>query len=350
MIDMFQSRTMLDALVQAYATRMFLSNLFFPQEDTHGSEYIDIDIIKGKRKMAPFVSPRAEGRVLKKEGRTTKSYKPPYLKPKRPINAEDLLKRGSGAGVYTPEQLAAKAAETLGVDLKELVDSIDRRIEWMSASALFTGKIVVSGVVDEGDDASVVDDEIDFGLSASHNITLTGSALWTDAASDPRANLRTWKRLIAQDSGLSARAAVLGGTVAETMMNHTGFRTSLDTRRIELGQIKPEELPDGVTYLGYLNDPGVDLYTYDEWYLDDAGVEQPMVPLDKIVLGATNARATRHYGPVLDLEAIEQGMAVGKWFPKSWVTKDPSTRWAMVQSAPIVIPHQIDAFLTAKVV
>ncbi|MGA4815538.1 hypothetical protein ACPA9J_11275 [Pseudomonas aeruginosa] len=30
----------------------------------------------------------------------------------------------------------------------------------------------------------------------------------------------------------------------------------LNTRRVDLGMIKPEELPDGVTYIGYLNDRG----------------------------------------------------------------------------------------------
>lgn len=350
MIDMFKSRTMLAALEQSYKPRKFLSNLFAANEETHGTEYIDIDIVKGKRTMAPFVAPRAEGRVMARQGRTTRSYKVPYLKPKRTIEAEDLLKRNSGSNVYTPEQLAAKAAEMLGKDLVDLTDSIDRRIEWMVASALTTGKIVVSGVADEGNDAAVVDDEIDFGLPATHNVTLTGVALWTDATSNPITKLREWKRIIAQDSGLSARAVIFGSGVVDAFINNTKVKDQLSNRRIELGQIKPEELPEGVTYIGYLNDPGLDVYAYDEWYVDDAGNEQPMIPVDRIVMGATNARSTRHYGPILDMDAMEEGMSVGKWYPKSWREKDPSARFLLVQSAPIFVPHQIDAFLTAKVV
>ncbi|MDH5258263.1 MAG: major capsid protein [Gammaproteobacteria bacterium] len=350
MIDMFKSRTMLAALNQGYAPRTFLAMMFFANEEEHGSEYIDIDIVKGKRIMAPFVSPRAEGRVVKSQGRTVKSYKPPYLKPKRITSAEDIVKRNAGNSIYSAQSLIEKSGQKLGEDLVELTDSVTRRIEWMCASALTTGKIVVSGVVDEGDDASVVDDEIDFGLDASHNITLTGTALWTDAASNPITALRTWKRLIAQDSGLSARAAVLGSDVVDAFINNAKVQAQLSLRRVELGVIKPEELPEGVTYIGYLNDPGLDLYAYDEWYVDDAGAEQPMIPVDRIVMGATNARATRHYGPIMDMEAIDEGMAVGKWFPKSWRTKDPSARHVMVQSAPVVVPHQIDAFLTVKAV
>ena len=349
-IDMFDSRVMLDAHEETHKPRRFLTNLFVPGEETHGEEAIDITIYKGKRKMAPFVAPRAEGRVMKREGRTVKSYKVPYLKPKRPTTANDLLKRNNGVGVYTPQQLQQKAGERLGEDMMELQDSIDRREEWMVATALSSGKIVVSGVVDDGDDAAVVDDEIDFGMDASHNITLTGVALWTDSTSNPITNLRDWKRQIAQDSGLSARAVVFGASVSNAFINNTNVKAQLDNRRIESGQIKPEELPDGVTYLGYLNDPGLDVYAYDEWYVDDAGVEQPMVPVDRIIMGSTSARATRHYGPIMDMDAIEQGMAVGKVFPKSWTTKDPSVRWLMLQSAPLPILHQIDGFLTAKVV
>jgi hypothetical protein len=127
-------------------------------------------------------------------------------------------------------------------------------------------------------------------------------------------------------------------------------KNRINMRRVDSGLIKPEELPDGVTYLGYLNDPGLDLYAYDEWYVDDAGSELPMMPVDRIVMGATTARATRHYGAIIDLDAIEEGLDMVRWYPKSWREKNPSVRFVQQQSAPCVVPHQIDAFLTAKVI
>ena len=349
-IDMFESRTMLAALEESFKPRTFLTDMFFPQEETHGEKWIDITIEKGKRKLAPFVSPRAEGRTLKRDGRTVKSYAIPLLKPKRVTNAEDLVKRNNGSSIYTPENLMQKSAEELGKDLVELTNSIVRRVEWMAAQALTTGKITVSGVVDDGDDSAVVDDEVDFNMDSTHKITLTGAALWTASTGNPIKDLRDWKRLIAKDSGLSARVVVFGSSVAEAFVNNDNVKGSLSNRRIEQGQINPQELPEGVTYWGYLNDPGLDIYSYDEWYLDDNGVEQPMIPVDHLVMGSTNARATQHYGPILDMDAIEQGMAINKYFPKSWRKKDPSARFVMVQSAPLTIPHQIDAFVTAKVV
>ena len=36
-----------------------------------------------------------------------------------------------------------------------------------------------------------------------------------------------------------------------------------------LGEIAPRNLPNGVRYIGWLADPGLELYAYNEVYLDD---------------------------------------------------------------------------------
>jgi len=212
----------------------------------------------------------------------------------------------------------------------------------MARQALTTGQVTVTG---EGVNAVV-----DFLMPAPHKIVHTGTDLWTDAGSDPIGDLRTWKRLIAQDSGRSADRCILGATAAEAFRVNTAVKAQLDTRRIDMGIIRPEELPDGVTYLGFLNDPGLDLFTYDEWYLDDNDVEQPMVPVDRIIMGSTRADTVRAYGAIQDEDAIQGGMVEAQYYPKSWVTKDPSVRHLLLQSAALVIPKQIDAFVTVKVV
>lgn len=349
-IDIFTSRTMLRALKTGFKPRTFLSQTFFAHEDEHETESIDITIEKGKRTMAVFVSPIAEGRVVSDLGRLVKTYKTPYLKPKRKTSAEDLLKRSSNVHIYQPESLQTKSAKKLGEDLSLLGDTIERRIEWMCAKALIEGKVVVIGYTDEGDDASLVYDEIDFKRSASHDIVLTGTDLWSDDASKPLKHLNSFKRMVAKETGLTARVVVMGDAVADRFLDHPDLEKKLDNRRIKLGEINPEALPDGVTYLGYLNYPGVDVYAYDEWYVDPLDdTEKPMVPSDSLILGATNARAVRHFGPIMDMDAIDSNMTMGKWFPKSWREKDPSCRWVMLQSSPLPIPHQIDAFVHATV-
>lgn len=340
-VDMFETRTMMQALEEMKPPRTFLLDSFFRTTKTFGTEAVDVDIVKGKRKLAPFVSPLHEGKAVKREGYSTETFRPPYVKPKRATRAQNFLQRQPGEAVYagslTPQQ---RAARELGKDLAELRESIIRREEWMASQALTTGKVVVVG---EG-----VNAEVDFGMDASHLVTLSGTDLWTDAAGDPLKNLRTWKRMCAQDSGVTADRAIIGANVVDPFYDR--LKNKLDNRRIDLGMIKPEELPDGVTYIGYLNDPGIDLFTYDEWYLDDAGNEQPMVPVDAVIMGSTRAKTVRAYGAIQDVDAIGAGLFEAQYFPKSWVQQDPSARFVMVQSAPLVIPTQIGAFMKAKVV
>lgn len=331
--DIFETRTMLKAIEQMYIPKTFLLDTFFRNEQVFTTEYVDIDIIKGKRRLAPFVSPRAQGKVVEKTGYYARSFKPPYIKVKMPTTVEDLLKRQPGQTIYEGGKTPAEvAAAEVGKNLLELIQMIQRREEWMAAQALTTGKITITG---DG-----VDAEIDFLMANDHKVTLSGTAKWTDSASDPVKNLRTWKRKIAQDSGVTADVAVMGSAVIDAFLAHEKVQKALDNRRIVLGQIDPRELPSGATYWG--NVANIDIYSYDEWFVDDTGTEQPMVPENTLILGSTKAITARLYGAIRDLKST----AAVRYFPKSWEEEDPSVRWIMVQSAPIVAPLQIDAFMS----
>ncbi len=339
MIDMFATRTMLQALEMMAEARTFLLNLFFKSTETSTTQYVDIDVHKGKRRLAPFVHPLMQGKVVDRTGYTTKTFAPPYIKEKMPFSGADILKRQAGDTIYQGNSSPAQMAQVqLGKDLVELRTMIVRREEWMAAQELFTGKVVCVG---EGINA-----EIDFLMAADHIITLASEALWSaGSTSDPITNLRTWKRKAAQDSGLVPDVAVMGADVITCLIKNDNVLKLLDKTKVTLGKIDPQQLPDGSTYYGVIE--GLDIYGYDEWYVDDTdGTEKPMVPVDKIVLGSTRSRTVRHYGAIQDLKAT----AAVPYFPKSWEEEDPSVRWIMLQSAPLPCLHQPDAFIIAKVI
>ncbi len=343
MTDIFDTLTMLEAVEQMALPRRFLMNTFFNggAPVTFGTEAVTIDIVKGQRKMAPFVHPTLPGSVSQRMGFSSSTYKPPYIQPKRETRAELILKRGAGETAFSTRTPLDRAGEQLGRDLTDLDGEITRREEWMCAQALTTGRIRVVG---DG-----VDDTIDFLMEDTHKVTLANGR-WNTSDSDPIAHLRQWRRLVAKDSGRSANVAVLSAEAQDAFQSNETVLKQLNSRRVDMGLIKPEELPDGVTYLGYLNDPGVDLYAYDEWYLDDDGDEQPVIPAGGLILGSSNTRNAMLYGAIQDLEAIESGLVEAARFPKSWVTKEPSARWLKLQAAALAGMLEPNAFLYAKVV
>lgn len=346
--NLFDSRTMIQALEQAKPPRTFLLDTFFSGAPrTFDTEAVDIDIIKGKRRLAPFVSPRREGKIVEKRGFTTRSYKPAYVKPKMVTTAEDILKRDPGMHIYSPNSgPAAKAAQELGRNLAEMNEMITRREEWMAAQALTTGKCPVIG---EG-----IDDLVDFLMEATHLPALAGTAKWTDHTNaDPLVDLRTWKRLISQDSGINPTHAIMGLSAIDNFLKCDnvigttgGGKNLFNMINVQMGRIDPKLLPDGVTYYGYLQEIGIEIYTYEEWYVDDeSAIESPMMPTNKVLMGNPSARTEKMYGAIRDLSAL----AAVPRFPKSWVVEDPSARFVMLQSAPLMAPVQVDAFLCATV-
>ena len=61
----------------------------------------------------------------------------------------------------------------------------------------------------------------------------------------------------------------------------------LDVERYDLAVIKPRELPNGVTYIGTIQGEGMDIYSYNEWFLDnwtnkDKPENKPLVPTNAV--------------------------------------------------------------------
>jgi hypothetical protein len=331
---------MLAALEQMLPAQSFLLDMFFRTVETSNTKYVDIDIIKGKRRMAPFVNPRLEGKMVEKRGYQTFTYAPPYIKPKMITTAEEILKRQIGETIYsgniTPTQ---RAQQALGRDLAELDEMILRREEWMASQVLQTGKVSVIG---EG-----VDDEIDFLMSANHIVTLSGTSLWNTSTGTPIENLEDWAERILQDSGLTVDTIIMGKNAARAFINNTDVQKKLDLLKLQMATVAPTKIKMGARYIGTVNSVA-DIFVYHDWYLDDiSGTEKPLIDTNKVLLGSTQARCTRHYGAIQDLEC---GTGAVPRFPKSWVSKDPSGQILLLQSAPLPAPHQIDGFVCAKVI
>jgi len=108
-VNLYETRTMMRVLRQMKPARSFFRNTFFGPFGTgqlFQTEHIDIDIVRGTRRMAPFVNPKHEGKLVESQGYETWTYKPPYIKPKLVTTAEDFQKRMPGEFIYGPGMTA----------------------------------------------------------------------------------------------------------------------------------------------------------------------------------------------------------------------------------------------------
>lgn len=342
-VGMYDLRVMLRVVEQIFTPETWFLNTFFNGETEQSqSEYIDIDIVKGGRVMAPICHPDGVGTPMSRYGFKTQSIKVPYVKPKVETTADQLLKRQPGESIYSQNVAPAVLAQRqVGKDLKMLKDSIVRREEWMAACALQTGVVQLVG--------KNVEQNIDFLFDASHIVVLVGTALWDDIAnSQPLQNLRAWKRKITKDSGIVPNCVVLGSDVVDALYKHfeanTGLGKLLDNRRVNMGQIDPQSLPEGVVYMGDLE--GMGIYSYDSYYQDSTGTLYSMMNPKKIVIGSKNARCTRHYGAVRHLSAN----AIVPYYPITWEQTEEGVRWLMLMSGILPAVHQPDAFMAITAV
>lgn len=340
-IDMFDTRTMLGMITEGEKTsRTFFRDRYFRNRPTFHTKRIDFDIVgMNDRKLAPFVHPKAPGNTLDRKGFRTESYEAPVISLSRITTAEDMLDRSPGETIYNAKDPNTRAAEQIGKDLSELDDMITRREEVMCREAILDGKVTIKG---EG-----YDEVVDYWTMAEEDKPT--ASLVSSSFDEIMQGLRNIRRNMIKKAGFVPTEIICGNSAMDTFLEKIISANVLDTRRVDMGQIDPKMLPNGVTYWGYLKDSALDIYTYDDWYFDDAaGEEVPMMPENKILMASPNVRTSLAYG-VIGL--VDDDKAVrfyeGARIPQSRVQQTkPAGRILELNSRPLPIVHQPYGFRT----
>lgn len=347
-IDMFSTRTMMSMVEEGHTTNFtWLRDRYFSRRVPFDTEYIEFDVVDQKgRKLAPFVNPKASGTLSTREGYKTLSYKAPEVAPYRVTTAEDVLKRAPGETIYTNSTPMERAAKILGKDLAHLDGQISRREEAMCAEALFKGKVTVAG-------AGLGFDEICYwsNLSAAKQPKTTITTKWNATGTtgkDIRKDLRSVRQAMIKQGGFTPSELICGTKVLEVLLDKFTDEKALDMRRVDLGVIDPQHLPNGVSYWGYLKDSSLDIYTYDEWYTTDAGTDVAMVPENLCLLASPNVQTMMAYSAVGVVDEREFGgllVVPGTRVPTSWVQHaNPTGRILQIKSRPLPVIQQIYGF------
>jgi hypothetical protein len=346
-INIYTPRNLAEVVRVAPPVHTFFKDKFFTKIRTFASERVDIDIVKGDRRMAAFVHPRAGGTVLTGTGYETKSYKPPLINPYDMTTADKLMDRLPGEDIYSGMTPAQRAAVKLTEEYNRLNDATTRREEWMAVQAITTGTIPVVG---EG-----VNEVIDFGFS--NKVTLTGKQKWDTATADPLKDLNDWNRQVLINGFANTDMVIMGSTALQAFLTNESVQKQLDNRRVEMGIINPKDLPNGVRYVAHLNRPSVDIYEYAEVYYDDATdpenpATKPLIPDGMVIMISSDPGYSMAYGACTYIDD-----ASGDWVTaqtsrvlRSYVEHHPDRRMLELQAHPLPIPDKADSWLVATVV
>lgn len=336
-MDIFSTGVLARVVAELPAPAPFILNSFFRTIQTETSEEIHFDVDKGRRRLAPFVSPIVAGKVVQSQGYVTQTFKPAYVKDKRVFDANRPFKRLAGERIGGELAPAQRLQAALAADLSDQLGMLTRRQEVMAIEALRTGKVTVKG--DQYPEVL-----LDFGREAALTKALTLAARWGEAGVSPLKDVQDWSMLVTLHSGAVANTIVMD-VKAWQLFNADPAVIKLLDRFRGADQLNSTVLGEGGRYMGNIGD--FDIWVYAGWYEHpDTGALTPFLPDYTVIITGPDLEGTRAYGAIRDEQA---GFQAVPFFSKSWVEPDPAVRFLLMQSAPLPVPYRVNASMCATV-
>ena len=95
-MDLYSTAELRKVIVDSRPPVQYFLDRLYKEQINFTTEEIMFDELRLGRRMAPFVAPNLQGRVLKRSGFYTKSFRPAYVKPKDVVTPGRMLRRLAG--------------------------------------------------------------------------------------------------------------------------------------------------------------------------------------------------------------------------------------------------------------
>jgi hypothetical protein len=337
-MDIFETTTLTRVVAYLPVDAItFLVDRYFTDEQRSQVEEIRFDVQVGKRRIAPFVSPLVQGKIVEELGYKTNLFKPAYVKPKTVFDVNRPFKRAIGeniGGTMSPQERMDRA---VAATLLDHIQMIQRRMEVMASEVIRTGKITVSGEL-------YPTQVVDFGRDSSLTVVLGSGSKWSDAGIKPLDNLDTWAGRILTQSGSSPVDVIMGPDVWAVFRSDADVLKQLDRFRGTVVLDVSDKTPQGAQFKGQIN--MYNFWTYAGTYVDENDATQQLWPAGTVAMLGPQLEGVRAYGAIRDERA---GFMPLPYYPTSWLENDPPLRYLMTQSAPLLVPYRPNASLAATV-
>lgn len=342
LINHYNKRALKGIAEELKAPTTFLLKTFFNNIEEFASDTVDLDIYKGKRRTAAYVRRAEQGQLIDKLGFSTRTFKPPYLKPKTPITPEDIQKRMPGDAIYDNSKSLAPALQNfVNRQIIDQNDMITRNEELQAKQALFDGK--VTALDEKGEILAEID------MQRDSDLIYQVGTLWNAGSPLMIKDLTVARRLSQKLSGFNPRLVIMGRDAIDVFMSDDTVRKTLSTDWAKRGQLVWDFREDGAIWHGMVD--GFDIWSYEEYIINPAtGDEEELIPPKKVLIGSPGARATRTYGMVaigntdgtFTTEATARAVDI-------YGEKDPASTIVQTHSAPLMVTNHPDAYAVLTV-
>lgn len=298
--------------------------------------------------MVPVVG----GIAMESEGYRAYEVEAPYIAPKMPITADELAKKAFGESPESGRTPAQRENEIQAEHMDDLRKAICRRIELMCSEILLTGKVLMkhfSSMEDAAKDVNYSLKYLQFYEKEFGNRYPLKKAFGSMNVSEKIKMIYDMATKL-RKRGVKASDLVMTSDVFGEYVTDEEFLEFFNKTKVDFGDIKTEELPDGVVCNGRINVNGVTLtmFTYDEQYEDLDGEVKAIFPKGTIAMLHPNLGETV-YAQVTYVDGKVFKSYAEKIIPR--LVADEKNNMVEVQafSRPVPYPYDWDSWLVANI-
>jgi len=272
------------AYARARQPRNYVGPTLFPANPVNELTFEYFKDLNRLPVMASVQAFGAEAQIASREGFEKVSGEIPTIKRKIPLRGRELVAlRREGAGD------AELVRNQLYNDLDNMVDAVNARIEQMRMDAVAYGKLELNenGVVMT----------VDYGVPATHQVTLSGTDKWSDPAATPVTDMLEWQSQVRGDTGVELTRALTSNTVVAHLLKNAEVRKLIygdngGSRAVSLNQLnelmETMGLPRIATYDLQVRKQNADgTYTSGRFFPENRFVMLPADPLGETLMGPT---------------------------------------------------------------
>ncbi|SMF81607.1 major capsid protein [Pseudobacteriovorax antillogorgiicola] len=313
----------------------FFAETFFSQTMYHDTEQIHFGDDEYEEGISAFAHPLAEGKVLLDQGTEVKAFAPAYIKEAAvhdPLKSLRVLPEEDYSGSYTPMQ---RERIHLARNVARLKARYQNRIEIMALEALKDGKATISG---EG----ITETVLNFGRDASLKEVASADAdKWSDPSFKILGQLSRMKRLIKQHSRFGAIATTvhLNQSTADYLLQNKEILDLYDKRRgVDLNMnLTPYQKYTDIEPIGRI---GHFNFLIHSGYYRENGTKKEILKDGEVILTAPSIGGKKHFGRIISRKAKYKPLS---YFLRPYYEDRTETQFVEIHSAPILIPHDVNA-------